>query len=200
MEQCCLRRDITPGARRASLGSTPSCCTIEFNRPWNPLSPSGAPRRARIDPELLCSVKHHSAQALAGSDDDPGASDTGASATTLVNPAVGLAKSPGERLCERNVRNLNPEKVEGLSVEPQTPLQLLLAGESLSERIRDYNERIEQPAQERYPNVARLSHVVRNSFFHPNPPGQPKPLPRKPHAHNSPCSPCIFVISLWPPI
>jgi transposase len=80
--------------------------------------------------------------------------------TALVNTARGLAKSYGERLRGSNVRNMNPEKAEGLSPELQRALEPLLAGiESLSERILECNERIEQLAQESYPQVARLKQV-----------------------------------------
>jgi transposase len=80
--------------------------------------------------------------------------------TALVNTARGLAKSYGERLRGCNVRNMNPEKAEGLSPELQRALEPLLAGiESLSERILECNERIEQLAQESYPQVARLKQV-----------------------------------------
>jgi len=55
---------------------------------------------------------------------------------------------------------MNPEKAEGLSPELQTALEPLLAGiESLSERICEYNERMEHLAQERYPQVALLKQV-----------------------------------------
>jgi hypothetical protein len=74
--------------------------------------------------------------------------------------ARGLAKSYGERLRGCNVRNMNPEKAEGLSPELQAALQPLLAAlESLSERIAEYNERIEKLAQESYPQVALLKQV-----------------------------------------
>ena len=80
--------------------------------------------------------------------------------TALVNTARGLAKSYGERLRGCNVRNMNPEKAEGLSPELQTALEPLLAGiESLSERIVECNERIEKLAQESYPQVALLKQV-----------------------------------------
>ena len=91
-------------------------------------------RLARIDPQLLYAVKHRSAQAdlmmiraRAG---------LVRARTGLVNRARGLAKSYGERLLGCNVRNLNPEKAEGLSPELQRALEpLLLAIEELSERI-----------------------------------------------------------------
>jgi transposase len=55
------------------------------------------------------------------------------------------------------VRNLNPEKAEALSPELQAALQPLLAAlESVSQQIREYNQRIETLAQERYPQTALL--------------------------------------------
>jgi len=58
------------------------------------------------------------------------------------------------------VRNLNPEKAEGLSPELRTALEPLLAGiEDLSKQLREYKQRIEQLAQERYPQTALLKQV-----------------------------------------
>ena len=58
------------------------------------------------------------------------------------------------------MRNMNPEKAEGLSPELQAALQPLLAAlGSLSERIAEYNQRIEKLAQESYPQVALLKQV-----------------------------------------
>jgi transposase len=77
-----------------------------------------------------------------------------------VNTARGLAKSYGEQLRGCNVRNMNPEKAEGLSPELQTALEPLLACiESVSGQIREYNERIETLARQSYPQVALLKQV-----------------------------------------
>ena len=55
---------------------------------------------------------------------------------------------------------MNPEKAEGLSPELQAALEPLLnALESLSERIVEYNERIEKLAQQSYPQVALLKQI-----------------------------------------
>ena len=117
-------------------------------------------RLARIDPQLLCPVKHRSAKAQADLTVIRARAGLVRARTALVNTARGLAKSYGERLRGCNVRNMNPEKAEGLSPELQTALEPLLAGiESLSERIRECNERIEQLAQESYPQVALLKQV-----------------------------------------
>jgi transposase len=117
-------------------------------------------RLARIDPQLLCPVKHRSAKAQADLSVIRARAGLVRARTALVNTARGLAKSYGERLRGCNVRNMNPEKAEGLSSELQRALEPLLAAiESLSERIREYNERIEHLAQESYPQVALLKQV-----------------------------------------
>jgi len=117
-------------------------------------------RLARIDPRLLCPVKHRSAKAQADLTLIRARAGLVRARTALVNTARGLAKSYGERLRGCNVRNMNPEKAEGLSPELQTALQPLLAGiESLSERIREYNQRIEALAEQSYPEVALLKQV-----------------------------------------
>jgi transposase len=110
-------------------------------------------RLARIDPGLLCPVKHRSAKAQADLMMIRARAGLVRVRTGMVNTARGLAKSYGERLRSCNVRNMNPEKAEGLSAELQTALEPLLAAiESVSERIAEYNERIEKLAQESYPH------------------------------------------------
>jgi len=117
-------------------------------------------RLARIDPGLLYPVKHRSAQAQADLMMIRGRAGLVRARTGLVNAARGLAKSYGERLRGCNVRNMNPEKAEGLSAELQAALKpLLAASESVSERIAEYNQRIEKMAQESYPQVAVLKQV-----------------------------------------
>ncbi len=117
-------------------------------------------RLARIDPELLCPVKHRSAQGQADLAMIRARAGLVRARTALVNTARGLAKSYGERLRGCNVRNLNAETAEGLSPELKRALQPLLAGiEELSQRICEYNERIEALAQESYPQVALLKQI-----------------------------------------
>jgi transposase len=111
-------------------------------------------RLARIDPQLLSPVKHRSAQAQADLMMIRARASLVRARTGLVNAARGLAKSYGERLRGCNVRNMNPEKAEGLSPELQRALEPLLAAiEELSERIVEYNDRIEALAEASYPQV-----------------------------------------------
>ena len=117
-------------------------------------------RLARIDPQLLCPVKHRSAQAQADLSVIRARAGLVRARTALVNTARGLAKSYGERLRGCNVRNMNREKAEGLSPELQAALEPLLnAIESLSEGIAEYNEGIETLAQQSYPQVALLKQI-----------------------------------------
>jgi len=117
-------------------------------------------RLARIDPQLLCPVKHRSAKAQAHLTVIRARAGLVRARTALINVARGLTKSYGERLRGCSSRNLNSKKAEGLSVELQTALGPLLEGiESLSERIRECNQRIEHIAQEHYPETALLQQV-----------------------------------------
>lgn len=117
-------------------------------------------RLARIDPQLLCPVKHRSAKAQADLTVIRARAGLVRARTALVNTARGLAKSYGERLRGCNVRNMNPEKGEGLSPELQQALEPLLAAiESLSEKIYETNQRIERLAQESYPQVGLLKQI-----------------------------------------
>jgi len=117
-------------------------------------------RLARIDPKLLCPVKHRSAKAQADLTLIRARAGLVRARTALVNTARSLAKSYGERLRGCNVRNMNPEKAESLSPELQAALEPLLACiASVSEQICEYNERIEKLAQESYPQVALLKQI-----------------------------------------
>ena len=117
-------------------------------------------RLARIDPELLYPVKHRSAQAHADLMMIRARASLVRTRTGLVNAARGLAKSYGERLRGCNVRNMDPEKAEELSPELQRALEPLLAAiEELSERIVEYNDRIEALAQTSYRQVELLKQI-----------------------------------------
>jgi transposase len=109
---------------------------------------------------LLYPVKHRSRQGQADLAIIRARAGLVRARTALVNTARGLAKSYGERLRGCNVRNMNPEKAEGLSPELQRALEPLLAAlEFVSQQIREYNQRIETLAQERYPQTALLKQV-----------------------------------------
>jgi transposase len=85
-------------------------------------------RLVRIDPQLLGPVKHRSAKAQADLTVIRARAGLVRARTALVNTVRGLAKSYGARPRGCNVRNMNPEKAEGLSPELQRALEPLLAG------------------------------------------------------------------------
>jgi len=117
-------------------------------------------RLARVDPQLLYPVKHRSAQAQADLMMIRARAGLVRARTALFNTAQGLAKSYGERLYGCNVRNLNPKKAEDLSAELQRALEPLLSAiAEVSERICEYNDRIQALAQESYPQVALLKQI-----------------------------------------
>src|SRR5512133_3559827 len=117
-------------------------------------------RLARMDPELLYPIKHRSAQAQADLMMIRARASLVRTRTGLVNAARGLAKSYGERLRGCNVRNMDAEKAEGLSPELQRALEPLLAAiAEVSERIVEYNDRIEALGQTRYPQVELLKQI-----------------------------------------
>jgi transposase len=117
-------------------------------------------RLARIDPELLGPVQRRSRKAQADLTVIRARAGLVRARTALINTARGLTKSYGERLRGCSPRKMNRELAEGLSPELQNALQPLLDEiESLSERIREYNERVQRIAQESYPEVARLEQV-----------------------------------------
>ena len=117
-------------------------------------------RLARIDPQLLCPVKHRSAKAQAHLTVIRARAGLVRARTSLINTARGLTKSYGERLRGCSPRKMNPDLGKDLSPELQAALEPLLEGvESLSERIRESNEHIEKIARESYPQVARLQQV-----------------------------------------
>ncbi len=117
-------------------------------------------RLARIDPGLLGPVRHRSAEAQIQLTVIRARAALVSTRTALVNAARGLAKSYGERLKKCGTEQMNRDSSEGLSQELRDALDPLLREiESLNERIREYDQRIEQIAKEVHPEVLRLKQV-----------------------------------------
>src|SRR5881296_2337694 len=116
----------------------------------------GCPDRSRV----AVSGETSEREGASGPDADPSASRVGA----RQNRAGEHGPRAGQELwgAATRVQCAQHESGEsrGLSPELQRALEPLLAGiETLSEHIREYNERIEQLAQESYPQVALLKQV-----------------------------------------
>jgi len=117
-------------------------------------------RLARIDPGLLGPVRHRSAKAQINLTVIRARAAMVGTRTALVNAARGLTKSYGERLNKCGTEQMNRESSKGLSQELREALDPLLREiESLNERIKEYDQRIEQIAKEVHPEVAQLKQV-----------------------------------------
>ena len=117
-------------------------------------------RLARIDPQLLSPVQHRSAQAQLHLTEIRARAGLVSARTALVNAARGLVKSSGERLRKCGSFQFRQETAAGLSAGLQEALRPLMREvESLNERIKEYDRRIEKMAKERYPETALLKQV-----------------------------------------
>jgi transposase len=117
-------------------------------------------RLARIDPQLLSPVQHRSAQAQLHLTEIRARAGLVSARTALVNAARGLVKSYGERLRRCGTQQVSREITSGLSTGLREALEPLLREvESLNERIKEYDRRIDRMAKEMYPETALLKQV-----------------------------------------
>jgi transposase len=117
-------------------------------------------RLARIDLELLSPVQHRSAQAQLHLAEIRARAGLVSARTALVNAARGLVKSHGERLRKCGTQQVSREITSGLSAGLREALEPLLQEvESLNERIKEYDRRMEKMAKETYPETELLKQV-----------------------------------------
>jgi transposase len=117
-------------------------------------------RLARIDPELLSPVQHRSAEAQLHLAEIRARAGLVSARTALVNATRGLVKSYGERLRKCGTQQVRRETTNGLSAGLRQALEPLVREvESLNERIKEYDRRIEKMAKETYPETELLKQV-----------------------------------------
>jgi transposase len=117
-------------------------------------------RLGRVDPQLLSPIQHRSAEAQADLSVIRARYALVRARTGLICAARGLTKSFGERIRGRNPKAFRPEMGETLSPQLRVALTPLLhALETMTERIREYDDQIEKLAEEKYPEVALLKQV-----------------------------------------
>jgi transposase len=117
-------------------------------------------RLARIDPELLGPVRHRSAKAQIHLTVIRARAELVRARTALVNAARGSVKSYGERLPKRGTQQASRELGAALSPELREVLEPLLQEiESLNERIKEYDRRIEKIVQQEHPETKLLEQV-----------------------------------------
>jgi len=117
-------------------------------------------RLVRIDPRLLCPVKHRSAEAQADLTVIRARAALVRTRTMLVNAARGLTKSYGERLRGCNARGMKLKAAQDLSPGLKYALEPMMHEiESASERICQYDQMLESMAWNRYPEAERLKQI-----------------------------------------
>ena len=115
---------------------------------------------ARMDPELLRPIRHRSEEAQRDLMVIRVRAALIEARTGLVNAARGLAKATGERLRRCDADQMDTEKLESLPAELRDTLGPLVEEvESLTEKIRKCDRKIEQIARDRYPETQLLRQV-----------------------------------------
>ena len=117
-------------------------------------------RLARIDPQLLRPIQHRSEKAQTALMVIRVRAALISARTSLVNTARGLAKALGERLPKCDADQMGVPQSKSLPAIVQGVLEPLLKEvESLTEKIKDSDRKIEQIAREDYPETAVLQQV-----------------------------------------
>jgi transposase len=117
-------------------------------------------RLARVDPQLLRPIQHRSEQAQGHLMVIRVRAALVDARTGLVNAARGLAKSMGERLPQCDTDQMREERLELLPQGLRETLKPLLQEvESLTEKIKECDVKIEQIARTEYPETSLLRQV-----------------------------------------
>jgi len=117
-------------------------------------------RLARVDPQLLRPIRHRSEQAQADLMTIRIRAALVEARTSLVNAARGFAKAQGDRLPACDADAMGVEKMEALPAGMRERLRPLLEQvESLTEKIKTLETKIEQIARTEYPETALLRQV-----------------------------------------
>ena len=117
-------------------------------------------RLARVDPQLLRPIRHRSERAQGHLMVIRVRAALVEARTGLVNAARGLAKSMGERLPKCDTDQMREERMEMLPQGLQETLRPLLQEvESLTEKIKQCDVKIEQIARTEYPETSLLRQV-----------------------------------------
>ena len=117
-------------------------------------------RLARVDPQLLRPIRHRSEQAQADLMRIRIRAALVEARTSLVNAARGFAKAMGERLPACDTDSMGVERMESLPEGLRDTLKPLLEQvESLTEKIKESDVKIEQIARTQYPETELLTQV-----------------------------------------
>ena len=117
-------------------------------------------RLARTDPKLLRPIQHRSEEAQKDLMTIRVRSALVEVRTKLVNAARGLIKATGERLPSCDADQMEMDKLGEMPADLRATLKPLVEQvESLTEKIKECDRKIEQIARERYPETELLQQV-----------------------------------------
>jgi len=117
-------------------------------------------RLARVDVQLLRPIRHRSEQAQADLMTIRVRATLVDARTSLINAARGFAKAQGERLPACDTDSMGVEKLDGLpAAMRQTLRPLIEQAKSLTEKILELDNTIEQIARTQYPETELLRQV-----------------------------------------
>jgi transposase len=117
-------------------------------------------RLARVDPKLLRPIRHRSEKAQGHLMVIRVRASLIDARTSLVNAARGMSKAVGERLPKCDTDQMGVEQLRPVPVELQETLKPLVQQvESLTEKIKECDTRIEQIARDEYPETELLRKV-----------------------------------------
>src|SRR5579863_10097446 len=144
---------IVANARQVKLISTSS-------RKDDRLDAQTLARLARVDPQLLRPIRHRSEKAQGDLMQVRVRAALVDTRTGLVNAARGLAKAMGERLPKCDTDRMGEDQLGEVPAElAETLKPLLKEVESLTRRIHECDDKIEQIARDRYPETKLLRQV-----------------------------------------
>jgi transposase len=117
-------------------------------------------RLARVDPQLLRPIRHRGEKAQQDLLVIRVRAALVEARTSLVNAARGLSKAMGERLAACDPDTLRVQRLEALPEKLREPLRPLLQEvESLTEKIQQLDQQVEQIARSDYPETRLLRQV-----------------------------------------
>jgi transposase len=117
-------------------------------------------RLARVDPQLLAPIRHRSEAAQRDLNLIRVRASLVEARTGLVNAARGFAKAAGERLPKCDTDRMDAEGMAELPGALQEVLRPLIETvESMTEKIKECDRKLEQIAREKYPETTLLRQV-----------------------------------------
>lgn len=118
-------------------------------------------RLARLDPKLLSPIRHRSSEAQADLAVVRARDALVSSRTDLINHVRSTVKAFGERLPSCSAPSFHRKAAEAIpaALEPAL-LPVVETIASLTERIRDYDRKIEELSQEEYPETRLLRQIA----------------------------------------